>query len=130
MEAKQTLSASFVCSQCGWCCKYLYFYLEDDDLQKWTEMYIDGVSPNPIEDGYVSGDDIMWKDGFFCEKSKGWEGPYRPNGEKSCPYLMYQPHLKKFICRLHNIGAKPGVCERFQPGFCLMKKIKIGNGKQ
>jgi len=99
------------CVQCGMCCSIYYLTFTDDDLKNWKKMEKEKIYPNPLNDGYVQPKkDILWKDGFYVRHS------YRPAGgikNKACPYLMYQPHYKKFICRLHKNNGKPEVCRDF-----------------
>lgn len=93
------------CNQCGKCCKSYYLSFTDEDFTRWGD---DFGTTNPIVDGYVTKDDIIWKDGFLHN------GRYKPGDDKACPYLMYQPHIGKFICRIHHI--KPDVCREYVCG--------------
>jgi hypothetical protein len=108
---------NITCEQCGMCCSIYYLNFTDNDLKTWKKMVKNKIYPNPISDRYVDTKDPLWKDGFYIYHT------YRPSGYggKVCPYLMYQPHYKKFICRLHKQG-KPEVCKNF---ICHRKDRKI-----
>jgi hypothetical protein len=105
------------CKQCGRCCKSYYLKFLPEDAKLWEKQRDVGVYPNPFNDGYVRYNDSLWADGFYQdtknERAWAFDDPYYPQLGKSCPYLMYQPHFKKYICRLHAVGAKPLVCRGY-----------------
>jgi len=105
------------CKQCGKCCKSYYLDFCAEDAKLWEKQRDDGVHPNPFDDGYVFYNDPSWTDGFYRESENEraciFGDFYYPQPGKACPYLMYQPHFKKYICRLHAVGAKPLVCRNY-----------------
>lgn len=83
------------CKQCGHCCKSYYIELTSDDLERWEE---DG------EFDILEIADTRTRDGFWV---KGGDEPY-PTPDKACPFLMYQPRFKRYVCRINH--TKPEVC--------------------
>lgn len=100
------------CNQCGKCCKSFYLSFTDTDLAVWEKMDKEFNLPNPISDFYVSKDDVLWRDGFFKWTRAAGSDDYYPNPGTACPYLMYQPRFKKYVCRLQFQG-KPEICRAY-----------------
>jgi len=103
------------CKQCGECCKKSYITLNEDDFQLWEDnnRYDILEVADILMDYMVDGERFRCGDGFW---RKGSDEP-TPDGSKTCLFLMFQPHVKKFICRIHDV--KPEICRNY---YCRQDK--------
>lgn len=94
------------CKQCGVCCKKFCITLCEEDFYLWENAGRDDILA--VAHNFELGD-FRIGDGFI---RKGADDP-TPDGVKSCLFLMFQPHNRKFVCRINDV--KPAICREY---FC------------